>query len=174
MACYHESYSKPTLGLSSLGQRYVYRVLREDENPQQDLVCKAPHSMRSLAQHIEDGLTHPSRFISTTTDLDAAIKWADTADSRTSDLYDNTRSIIVKIDTEYLKKYHPHSYSTAFDLTQHCNREYYLTNDKQVIGELRAIRRYTQYSTAIVKELSQEFKHRCVSRGIASLNSMCK
>ena len=40
----------------------VYWVLSQDENLHKDLISNAPNFMRSLAQRVEDLLTHLSRF----------------------------------------------------------------------------------------------------------------
>ncbi|KAI6659794.1 hypothetical protein LOD99_10649 [Oopsacas minuta] len=131
MASYNHNSDGPINGLSELKQRYLYRALRPNEDFQQDLFCVAPHSKRTINQHIASGLTNPSRFISTTTDLECAIDWAATADQKTSEIYGNERTVIVKIDIKYLKKYYPNVYYEACDLTLQCNIDHYLTSEKQ-------------------------------------------
>ena len=61
-----------TFGLDNFHSRYVYRVLRPDENKNVYLTCKDASSTRSLAIHVETGLWIPLKYISTARTLDNA------------------------------------------------------------------------------------------------------
>jgi hypothetical protein len=54
----------------------LYRACREDEDTDENIVCKDSDSDRSVEQHIASGSKYPSRFISTTTSSDVVLKWA--------------------------------------------------------------------------------------------------
>ena len=120
-----------SLGLGNLNSRYVYRVLRPDEDPHEDLSCKDSTSKRSLAEHVETGLRTPSRYISTTVSFEKAKQWLETADERTSRRYGNKRTTIVRIDISEIKSRYPQIANSAFDLTRASNRNYFLENDTQ-------------------------------------------
>ena len=120
-----------SLGLDNLSSRYVYRVLRPDEDPHEDLSCKDSSSKRSLAEHVETGLRIPSRYISTTVSFEKAKQWLETADERTSRRYRNKRTTIVRIDISEIKSRYPQIANSAFDLTRASNRNYFLNNDTQ-------------------------------------------
>ena len=119
------------VGLDNLSSRYVYRVLRPDEDPHEDLSCKDSSSKRSLAEHVETGLRIPSRYISTTVSFEKAKQWLETADERTSRRYRNKRTTIVRIDISVIKSRYPQIANSAFDLTRASNRNYFLENDTQ-------------------------------------------
>ena len=120
-----------SLGLYNLHSRYVYRVLRPDEDPNKNITCKDPYSTRSIAQHVESGLRIPSQYISTTSNFEKAKKWLETADENTSQKYRNERTTIVKIDVSEIKSKYPQIAKAAFDLTKAQNRNYFLENDVQ-------------------------------------------
>lgn len=73
--------------------RYVYRVLRSDEDPANGLSPKDPTQTRSVQSHVGCGSRsgYTSQYISTSASRDAAIKWAN--------LGGNTAGVIVRIDT---------------------------------------------------------------------------
>ena len=96
-----------TAFFDKLNSRYVYRVLRPDEDPHEDLSCKDSTSKRSLAEHVETGLRIPSRYISTTVSFEKAKQWLETADERTSRRYGNKRTTIVRIDISEIKLQYP-------------------------------------------------------------------
>ena len=121
-----------SLGLEDLNVRYVYRVLRPDEDPNEDIACKAPHSNRSISEHIATGLRTPSKFISTTSSLESAHKWLQTSDERTSSRYGNRRTTIVRIDVGLLKQRYPRIADSAVDLTTHYNRNVFLEDERQM------------------------------------------
>ena len=102
-----------SLGLDKLSSRYVYRVLRPDEDPHEDLSCKDSTSKRSLAEHVETGLRTPSRYISTTVSFEKAKQWLETADERTSRRYRNKRTTIVRIDISEIKSRYPQIANSA-------------------------------------------------------------
>ena len=118
-------------GLDKDSSRYVYRVLRPDEDPKKNLTCKDSSSKRSLAEHVETGLTVPSQYISTTSSLEKAKKWLGTADKNTSQEYGNKRSTIVKIDVAKVRSEYPQIAESAIDLTKEKNRNYFLENKTQ-------------------------------------------
>ena len=121
-----------SLGLDNFIARYVYRVLRPDEDPSEDIACKAPHSNRSISEHIATGLRTPSKFISTTSSLESAHKWLQTSDERTSSRYGNRRTTIVRIDVDLLKQRYPRIADSAVDLTTHYNRNVFLEDERQM------------------------------------------
>ena len=121
-----------SLGLDDLNVRYVYRVLRPDEDPNEDIACKAPHSNRSISEHIATGLRTPSKFISTTSSLESAHKWLQTSDERTSSRYGNRRTTIIRIDVGLLKQRYPRIADSAVDLTTHYNRNVFLEDERQM------------------------------------------
>ena len=54
----------------------LYRACREDEDTDEDIVCKDSDSDRSVEKHIASGSKYTSRFISTTTSSEVVLKWA--------------------------------------------------------------------------------------------------
>ena len=118
-------------GLDDFNARYVYRVLRPDEDPNEDITCQAPQSRRTVSEHIETGLKTPSRFISTTSSFENALKWLRTSDDITSRKYGNKRTTIVRIDLNKIKQQYPNVANSAIDLTSRYNREVLLQNEKQ-------------------------------------------
>lgn len=59
-------------------QTKVYRVLRPDENPKQGLFAKNPSRNMTIEGHISSGSrNNGSQYISTTTDINVARKWAE-------------------------------------------------------------------------------------------------
>ena len=120
-----------SLGLDNLHSRYVYRVLRPDEDPSENLTCKDPYSIRSIAQHVESGLRIPSKYISTTSSFEKAKKWLETANEQTSWKYKKKRTTIVSIDVSEIKSNYPKIAKSAIDLTEAQNRNYFLETEKQ-------------------------------------------
>ena len=118
-------------GLDDFNARYVYRVLRPDEDPNEDIACQAPQSRRTVSEHIETGLKTPSSFISTTSSIETALKWLRTSDDITSRKYGNKRTTIVRIDLNKIKQQYPSVANSAIDLTSRYNREVLLQNEKQ-------------------------------------------
>ena len=118
-------------GLDCFHSNYVYRVLRPNEDPSSDLTCCAPRSVRTISQHVATGLKDPSRYISTTSSRDKALKWIETANKKSSWRYGNKRKIIVRIDVDYLKTNYPEIADSAFDLTNDLNRNTFLQTDKE-------------------------------------------
>ena len=53
-----------------------YRVVRDEENLNEDIVSKDPDAKTTVAQHIASGSKYSSQYISTTLSLEVAIKWA--------------------------------------------------------------------------------------------------
>ena len=118
-------------GLDRFHSRYVYRVMRTDEDPNSDITCSDPLSQRTLCEHVESGLRQPSRFISTSAKLSDALKWMKKANEKSSLRYALTRNVIVKIDVDLLKSKHPRIAETAYDLSDVLNREKYLRTKQQ-------------------------------------------
>ena len=119
-------------GLDSYSSQFVYRVLRPNEDLNQDLKCSASHSSLTIDQFIETGLQSPSKYISTTASLRCAHKWMKKADSFTSDKYGNKRSIIAKVNLNLIKSKYKKLASSAYDFTNIKNREHFLKNAKQM------------------------------------------
>ena len=120
-----------SMGLDSFYPSYVYRVLRPNEDPNSDLTCCAPLSSRDISQHVATGLKDPSRYISTTSSRDKAVKWMETANEKSSWRYGNKRKIIVRIDVNYLKANYPEIANSAYDLTNELNRKIFLKTNKE-------------------------------------------
>ena len=118
-------------GLDNFHSSYVYRVLRPNEDPNSDLSCCAPLSIRTISQHVATGLRDPSRYISTTSSIDKALKWIDTSNGKSSWRYGNKRSVVVKINVDYLKTNHPEIANSAYDLTKNLNRLNFLNSQKE-------------------------------------------
>ena len=118
-------------GLDCFHSNYVYRVLRPNENPSSDLTCRAPRSVRTISQHVATGLKNPSRYISTTSSMDKALKWIETANEKSFARYGNKRKIIVRIDVDYLKTNYPEIADSAYDLTIEFNRDRFLKRVKE-------------------------------------------
>lgn len=77
-------------------RRYLYRVLRDDEDYHKDIKARDPDANKSVADHVERGSHHRSQFISTSGTLEAARTFA----RKSRDL----PKTIVKIDIKELKK----------------------------------------------------------------------
>ena len=107
-------------------------MIRPDEDPHKNLTCKDPNSFRSIAQHVESGLRIPSQYISTTSSLEKAKKWLETANEQTSRKYMNERTTIVSIDVSEIKSKYPQIAKSAIDLTDDPNRNYFLETEKQL------------------------------------------
>jgi hypothetical protein len=54
----------------------VYRVLRPDENPAIGLFAKNPLAEYTVEAHVRNGSRYATQYISTTTDIEVARKWA--------------------------------------------------------------------------------------------------
>ena len=50
-------------GLNYFKSNYVYRVLRPNEDPNNDLTCVNSHSSCTIDEHVESGLHTPTRYI---------------------------------------------------------------------------------------------------------------
>lgn len=79
--------------------RYLYRVLRDDENPENGLHPKDPEATKSVQSHVGCGSrnNYRSQYISTTGNIQAARDWAAKGNGN------NIR--IVRIDTEVLRRH---------------------------------------------------------------------
>ena len=118
-------------GLDNFHSQYLYRVLRPNESPNKDLVCCDPSSPRTIDEHVETGLTQPSRFISTTSDSNAAHRWLDKANEMCIFRHFNIRTVIVKIDVQLLKSRYSQIAAAAYDLSNSLNRNAFLKTEKQ-------------------------------------------
>ena len=86
-------------GLHNLQENFLYRALRNDEDPYRDIVCKDPNSNRTIDEHVKDGLKFPSKYISTTAKFDLAQTWIETSVRKSNYKRGTT---IIKIDMKYL------------------------------------------------------------------------
>ena len=120
-----------THGLRHYNSQYLYRVLRPDEDHTQDLRCLAPTSTRDISEHVESGLRIPSKYISTSASKECALKWFEKADRGTFNIYQNRRTVIVKIDVNLLKSKYPKVVAKAIDLSNFQNREFFLKSSLQ-------------------------------------------
>ena len=118
-------------GLDKFNSSYVYRVLRPNEDHTSDLTCCAPRSRRTVDEHVATGLKDPSRFISTTSSRERALKWLETANEKSSWRYNNSREMIVRIDVDLIKREYPELADSAYDLTNDMNRNHFLKTMKQ-------------------------------------------
>eukprot|EP00800_Vazella_pourtalesii_P017999 TRINITY_DN5672_c0_g1_i1.p1 TRINITY_DN5672_c0_g1~~TRINITY_DN5672_c0_g1_i1.p1 ORF type:complete len:273 (-),score=53.01 TRINITY_DN5672_c0_g1_i1:197-982(-) len=118
-------------GLDNFHPSSVYRVLRPDEDFNSHLHCCDIKSTRRIDQHIADGLTVPSHFISTTSSLANALKWLNTSNKKCFPRYFNIRSVIVRINISIIKSKYPNIASTAYDLSNSANRDHFLKTDRQ-------------------------------------------
>ena len=75
--------------------RYIYRVLRDDEDPSDGLTAKDPTQTKSIQSHVGCGSRsgYQSQYISCTADYQAAVDWAR-----------GRRRRIVQIDTHELMR----------------------------------------------------------------------
>ena len=118
-------------GLDTFHSEYLYRVLRPNESPDKNLVCCDRFSLRTIDQHVESGLNDPSRFISTTSDFKAALKWLNKANEKCIMRYLNVRRVIVRIDVKLLKWKYSRIAAYAYDLSNSFNRDLFLKTEKQ-------------------------------------------
>ena len=118
-------------GLNTFQGRYLYRVLRPVENPKRNLKSVAPTSTRTIGEHVETGLSLPTKYISTTSSIICALKWMETYNEVYSKKYGKKRSIIVKIDAHLIKEKYPIVANSAIDLTNKKNQEMFLDSETQ-------------------------------------------
>ncbi len=133
------------LGLKS-DEHTVYRVLREDEDPDKGIFAKAPEREHiTIAGHVNNGGKRTfkgSKYISTTKSFDVALENA------TKDIMDDGKSQdlrIVQIDlNKVTEKY--------YDLTDPAIQDKYLVNSKGEPWE--KVRRYANKSQELLVEKS--------------------
>ncbi|QGH32837.1 hypothetical protein GI584_01665 [Gracilibacillus salitolerans] len=133
------------LGLKS-NEHTVYRVLREDEDPDKGIFAKAPEREHiTIAGHVNNGGKRTfkgSKYISTTKSFDVALENA------TKDIMDDGKSQdlrIVQIDlNKVTEKY--------YDLTDPAIQDKYLVNSKGEPWE--KVRRYANKSQELLVEKS--------------------
>lgn len=77
---------------------FLYRVLRPDENPAEGLKPKSSYSLTSLAEHVAFGSRISSKYISTSSDKQTALRFARMGMQRRGG-----RKRIVTLDVEKLK-----------------------------------------------------------------------
>ena len=111
------------------------------------------------------GLKDPSRFISTTSSRERALKWLETANENSSWRYNNSREMIVRIDVDLIKSEYPELSDSAYDLTNDRNRNHFLSSIKQ--------RKFSAaYNEVVFKDI---IPHEAVSleyvRGIGTVRS---
>lgn len=124
----------------------VYRVLREDEDPDKGIFAKAPEREHiSIAGHVNNGGKRTfkgSKYISTTKSFDVALVNA------TKDIMDGGRSQDLRIVQIDLKKVTEKYY----DLTDPAIQDKYLVNSKGEPWE--KVRRYANKSQEVLVEKS--------------------
>ena len=115
-------------GLHNFTGEFVYRLLRPDEDPYKDIVCKDPNSNHSISQHVKEGLRVPTRFISTSASFSAAKDWISTSHASRPSEYSHLerRNTIVKISVEYIKNRYPAVAQSAYNFTDESVRCKYL------------------------------------------------
>ena len=123
-------------GLHNLKEDFLYRALRTDEDPDKRIICKDPNSNRTIDQHVKDGLTYPSKYISTTASFDLAERWIRTSAYKSSYKCGTT---IVKIDVNILKSNFPHLVNSAYNFTEEDVIDAFLTGESK-----RFARRYDE------------------------------
>ena len=118
--------SKGKRGLHEFEGDKVYRVLRHNEDPNKDLVCKDKTATLSISEFVGVGRKKESKFISTTASLKKAENIA----------YSSVRKFhqpanIVAIDLNWLKSNKPGIANQAYILCNEKNREKFLACDAQ-------------------------------------------
>ena len=113
-------------GLHNLQENFLYRALRNDEDPYRDIVCKDPNSNRTIDEHVKDGLKFPSKYISTTAKFDLAQTWIETSVRKSNYKRGTT---IIKIDMKYLKNNYPDLVNSAYNFTNDIVRSSFLSKD---------------------------------------------
>ena len=106
-------------GLHNYGGEFVYRLLRPDESPYKDIVCKDLHSNLTISQHVKEGLKIPTQFISTTASFQTAKDWIDTSHACRPSEYSHLerRNTIVKISVKYIRDRYPAVANSAYNFT---------------------------------------------------------
>ncbi|CAB3989863.1 Hypothetical predicted protein [Paramuricea clavata] len=113
----------------------LYRVCRDDENINPDIVCKAnPNDQdswnRTVEQHINNGSQNSSRFISTTISRDVALKWAYYTMENPSNIEERlTPRRIIKI---FISRIPQDTASQMINLTVEEVRNYFLGGATQI------------------------------------------
>ena len=120
-------------GLDTFTGEFVYRTLRPDEDPTKDIACMNSGSRRGVDEHVEDGLTYSSRFISTSASFSKAEKWIHTARRHSPARYSErgVRNTIVKISVKILKDEYPNTANSAYNFTDRLVRAKFLPESDQ-------------------------------------------
>ena len=115
-------------GLDKYKGEFVYRLLRPNEDPYNDIVCKNPNCNHDISQHVGEGLKIPTQFISTTASFQAAMDWIDTSHSCRPSQYSDLerRNTIIKISVKYIKDRRPALADSAYNFTDGEVRSQYL------------------------------------------------
>lgn len=100
----------------SNNRKYLYRVLKRNENIEVGLRARAPNANTSVADHVGKGSDNPSQYISTSDTLSAARLFASKGW--------NQPKTIVKIDVEKLIQENPEI--TVIDLTNRAVLDYHI------------------------------------------------
>ena len=115
-------------GLDKYTGEFVYRLLRTDEDPYKDIVCKDPNSNHKISHHVQEGLKIPTQFISTTASFRAARDWISTSHIRRPSQYSDLerRNTIIQISVKYIKDKNPGLANSAYNFTNEEVRSKYL------------------------------------------------
>lgn len=97
-------------------KRYLYRVLKRNEDVQKGLQARAPNDNVSVNDHVARGSDYPSQYISTSATLPAARLFASKGW--------NQLKTIVQIDVEKLKRENPDI--IFIDLTDRAVLDHYI------------------------------------------------
>ncbi|XP_053400798.1 uncharacterized protein LOC123558134 [Mercenaria mercenaria] len=113
-------------------RKYLYRVLRDDENYREGIEAEDPDADKTVENHVEYGSYRTSQFISTCATLEAARTFA--SKSR------NPPKIIVRINVEELKKENVEIIDLTIKsvLDKHISAKrttarFYATKDKEIL-----------------------------------------
>lgn len=94
----------PIKGLAKGGARFLYRVIRPDENPAKGLFPRNPNATYLPEGHIVNGSRRDfkgSQYISTTTDPRVAEKWAEKTGNRIVEIQrDRVQGTIIDLSTD--------------------------------------------------------------------------
>ena len=120
-------------GLHNLKEDFLYRALRTDEDPYKDIECKDRSSNRTIDEHVKNGLTFPSMYISTTASFDLAQKWINTSQHFCRQYERSTT--IVKIDVNHLKSRYGSLVRSAYNFTEEAVIDAFLTGKSRYYAE---------------------------------------
>ena len=120
-------------GLHNLKEDFLYRALKTDEDPYRNIESKDRRSNRTADEHVKDGLTFPSMYISTTASFYLAQRWINTSQHFCSQ-YDRSTTI-VKIDVNHLKSRYGSLVRSAYNFTEEAVIDAFLTGNSRRYAE---------------------------------------